>query len=57
MDKIDELKRRLQRIAWEQAPKILEAAGILKDHKHYSLRLYEMQFTIYHELKLCHDIE
>jgi hypothetical protein len=33
MDKIDELKRRLQRIAWEQAPKILEV--ILKQwNKH-----------------------
>ena len=57
MEDTNEIKQRLQKISWEQAPKILEVAGILKDSKYYSLRLYEMQFVIYNELKLCHDIE
>ena len=57
MDETNELKQRLQRISWEAAPKILEAAGIPKEHKHYSLQLYEMQLTIYQELKLCHDLK
>ena len=29
---------------------------ITENDKYYSLRLYEMQFKIYHELKLCLDI-
>tara|TARA_B100000780_G_scaffold192526_1_gene135628 strand:+ start:1547 stop:1756 length:210 start_codon:yes stop_codon:yes gene_type:complete len=57
MENTNEIKQRLQKISWEQAPKILEVAGILKDSKYYSLRLYEMQFVIYNELKLCYDIE
>lgn len=53
----DELKQKLQKIAWDKAPEILEVAGISKDDKFYSLRLYEMQFVIYNELKLCHDLK
>jgi hypothetical protein len=42
-------------IALNIAKIILEEAGISKNDKYYSIRLYEMQFAIYHELKLCLD--
>jgi hypothetical protein len=57
MDKIDELKRRLQRIAWEQAPKILEESGYNETEKYYALRKYEMQFAIYQHLKMTYGLE
>lgn len=43
-------------IALKNAKIILAEAGITKNDKYYSIRLYEMQFKIYHELKLCLDI-
>jgi hypothetical protein len=52
-----ELKMKLQKIALMQATETLRRAGIDQDHKWYSLRLYEMQFAIYEQLKLAHELE
>ena len=49
----DEKMTKAREIALRNAKLILADAGICKNDKHYSIRLYEMQFKIYHELKIC----
>ncbi len=56
MDK-EVLKQKLQKAAWEQTPKVLKSAGITKKNKLYNIRLYEMQYIIYHQLKKCYNLE
>ena len=57
MDKIDELKQRLQQLAWKKANEILEESGYNENEKFYALRKYEMQFAIYQQLKMTHGLE
>lgn len=56
MDSTHEKMTKAREIALKNAKIILAEAGITKNDKYYSIRLYEMQFKIYHELKLCLDI-
>ena len=56
MESTHEKMTKAQEIALKNAKIILAEAGITKNDKYYSIRLYEMQFKIYHELKLCLDI-
>ena len=57
MTNTEELKQSLQEKAWKHATEILKDAGIVKEDRFYALRLYEMQFNIYRNLKMCFDIE
>lgn len=52
-----ELKTKLQKIALLQATATLIRAGIDEKHKLYALRLFEMQFAIYEQLKLAHELK
>lgn len=56
MESTHEKMTKAREIALKNAKIILAEAGITKNDKYYSIRLYEMQFKIYHELKLCLDI-
>lgn len=56
MDSTHEKKIKAMKIALRNAKIILAEAEIAENDKYYSIRLYEMQFKIYHELKLCLDI-
>jgi len=57
MDSTHEKMTKAREIALKNAKIILAEAGITENDKYYSIRLYEMQFKIYHELKLCLDIQ
>jgi len=56
MNSTHEKMTKAREIALKNAKIILAEAGITENDKYYSIRLYEMQFKIYHELKLCFDI-
>jgi hypothetical protein len=56
MESIHEKMEYAREVALKNAKVILAEVGIRENHKYYSIRLYEMQFKIYHELKLCLDI-
>ncbi|MCK9416630.1 hypothetical protein M0Q97_08245 [Candidatus Dojkabacteria bacterium] len=56
MTNTHEKMTKAREIALKNAKIILAEAGITENDKYYSIRLYEMQFKIYHELKLCLDI-
>ncbi len=56
MDSTHEKMTKAREIALRNAKIILAEAGISENDRYYSIRLYEMQFKIYHELKLCLDI-
>jgi len=56
MDSTHEKMTKAREIALKNAKIILAEAGIAENDKYYSIRLYEMQFKIYHELKLCLNI-
>lgn len=56
MNELDQLKINLQEIALKNAKQILLDSGFKKSDSFYSLRQYEMQFTIYNQLKLAHGI-
>ncbi|NPV13265.1 MAG: hypothetical protein HPY57_16010 [Ignavibacteria bacterium] len=56
MDSTYEKMKKAREIALKNAKIILAEAGITENNEYYSIRLYEMQFKIYHELKLCLDI-
>jgi len=56
MNSTHEKMTKARDIALKNAKIILEEIGMRENDKYYSLRLYEMQFKIYHELKLCIDI-
>ena len=56
MDSKYEKMKHAREVALKNAKVILAEVGITENDKYYSLRLYEMQFKIYHELKLCLDI-
>ena len=56
MDSTHEKMAKARAIALKNAKIILAEAGIAENDKYYSIRLYEMQFRIYHELKKCLDI-
>jgi hypothetical protein len=49
-------KKKAREIALKNAKIILAEAGMNENDNFYSIRLYEMQFNIYHELKLCLNI-
>ena len=53
MDSTHEKMTKARKIALKNAKIILAEAGITENNKYYSIRLYEMQFNIYQELKLC----
>ena len=53
----NELKMKLQKISLLQATATLERAGIGKENRYFSLRLYEMKFAIYEKLKLEYAME
>ncbi len=57
MDKIDELKQSLQQLAWKKASEILKESGYNENEKYYALRKYEMQFSIYRQLKMTYGLE
>lgn len=57
MDSTHEKMTKAREISLKNAKIILAEAGITENDKYYSIRLYEMQFKIYHELKLCLDIQ
>jgi hypothetical protein len=48
---------RLQKIALGKATETLRQSGIDQDNKFYAIRLYEMQFAIYTQLKLAHNLK
>jgi hypothetical protein len=56
MDSIYVKMTKAREIALKNAKIILAEAGINEDNEYYALRLYEMQFRIYNELKLCLQI-
>ena len=56
MDSTYEKMKKAREIALKNAKIILSEAGISENDKYYNIRLYEMQFKIYHELKICLDI-
>ena len=56
MDSTHEKMTKAREIALKNAKIILAEAGITENDKYHSIRLYEMQFKIYQELKLCLDI-
>lgn len=57
MDSTHEKITKAREIALKNAKIILAEAGITENDKYYSIRLYEMQFVIYKELKLCLNIQ
>lgn len=57
MDPKLELKVKAQELSYKYAIEILANLGYGKNEKYYSLRLYEMQFSIYEQLKLVMNIE
>ena len=56
-EKEHKLRMDLQKIALMQASETLRRSGIDQDHKYYNVRIYEMQFAIYEQLKLAHELE
>jgi len=48
--------QKAREIALKNAKRILKESGLDENHKWHSLRLYEMQFAIYHQLKQCMNI-
>ena len=53
MESTHEKMTKAREIALKNAKIILAEAGITRNDKYYPIRLYEMQFKIYDELKLC----
>ena len=51
-----EKMQKAREIALKNAKRILKESGLDENHKWYSLRQYEMQFAIYHQLRQCMDI-
>ena len=54
---MDELKQKLQQIAWNKAEEILSESGCSENDEYYALRKYEIQFVIYEQLKMCHKVK
>lgn len=59
MDELTELnlRQKLQNLAWQKAGETLIESGFSEHDKFYSLRKYEMQFSIYQQLKLCYGLK
>jgi hypothetical protein len=56
MDNTDEKMKIAMEIAMRNAKVILFEAGLSESDDTYSLRLYELQFKIYHDVKKCMNI-
>ena len=56
MNTTDEKMKKAREVAMRNAKVILAEAGIDENDRAYPSMVYEMQYTIYHELKKCMGI-